>query len=277
VNPDSAEAHLARGRYLAAAGNPDDGREEVEKAYELKPDDAAVLQAMASHLAQAEEYDEAKKYLEKGKKLHPKDVSFYQLGAEVEIMKKDYDAAMQQIEDGLKTIGTKEANMLLLVKANLQLNANDLKGVQDTIDLMKKEEFRSEFPDWFTARILLAESKWFQASEALSRLRSRVANARSMGLLNLQEIDYFLGLCYERLGKQEMAYDQYELVVQQNPEHEMAKAGKTRTAAMIGLDNKEEADPWQQALAEELKKPKEQQDWARLDQMLREMAKDRKM
>ena len=277
VNPDSAEAYLARGQYLAATDRVEEGRAEVEKAYQLKPEDPGVLLAMVRFLAQAEDFDEALKYLEKGKELHPKNVSFYQLAAEVEIMRKDYDAAMAEIEKGLETLGLKEGSMLLVVKATLQLNANELDGVRTTIDLMNKEGFRPELPEWFSARILLAENKWFQASEALNRLRSRVANVRSSWPLNLQEIDYFLGLCYERLGRHALAYDQYELVLQQNPENEMAAAGKTRVAAMTGRETTDEAAPWQKILAEELKKPKEQQDWKRVDDMLREMAKEQEM
>ena len=277
VNPDSAEAYLARGRYLAAAGEMEDGRADVEKAYSLKPEEASVLVAMASHLAEAEQYEEAIEFLEKGKKLHPKDVGFYQLGAEVEIRRKDYDAAMAEIDKGLETIGFEEGSMLLLVKANLQLNANDLKGVQDTIDLMKRQGFRTEFIDWYGARILLAEDKWFPASEALNRLRARVANARSSWPLSLQEIDYFLGLCYERLGRHELAYDQYDLVLQQNLEHAAAKAGRTRVARFINRKSDDEADPWQELLAKELEKPEEQRDWTKLDDMLGEMAKEQEM
>lgn len=274
VNPDSAEAYLARGSFRLATENTEGGTADIEKAYQLEPDNPDVLLAMAGQALQAKQYDKAREYLDAGKKLHPEDARFYQSAAEVETKRKDYAAAMAQIDEGLKSLGSQKASMLLILKADLQLQSGDHQGVQQTIEDMKRTGFRAEFVDWYEARILLAESKWFQAVKALNLLRPKVASG--FGPLSL-DIDNYLGLCYERLGRLELARDQYELVLQQDPKNEPAMLGKQRVGAMLGLESAGAADPLSQALADELKKPKDQQDWARLDAMLKGIAEKRQM
>ena len=285
VNPDSAEAHLARGQYLNGAGDDADaGRADIEKAYQLKPEDAdvllniAILTARPAENAPEEEanaaYDKASEYLTTGKKLFPDDYRFYQVAADIEIRRKKYDAALAQVDEGLKNIGTKKASMLLLFKADLQLNEEDLEGVTQTIDDMKRESFRSEFIDWYEARKMLAEQQWFPAKEALSRLRPRVAESPNPWPLNLRNIDFYLGLCYERLGLHAEALDQYELVLDADPKNESADAGKKRMSNALD-PRPDQADPFQQKLAEIMKKPKDQQDWSELYQEIDKIADSR--
>jgi cellulose synthase operon protein C len=274
VNPDSAEAYLARGQALIAT-DKEAAKRDIEKAHELKPEDADVLLNIAAISADDKEFDKAREYIEAGKKLYPQNELFYRVGADLEIKRENYEAALAEIDAGLKAIGEKPS-LLLFVKASLQLNARDLKGLRRTIDNMKRANFATEYTDWFEARILLAEDKWFPASEALSRLKPRVVNTPGLWL-SVAEIDYFLALCYERLGRDELAYDQYELVVQASPQHEAGIAGKARVGARIGLELADQANPLEQKINEMLKKPVEEQDWSALSAMLKDLAKERKM
>jgi tetratricopeptide (TPR) repeat protein len=283
VNPESAEAHLARGQFKNGLGDDENaGRADIEKAYQLKPEDADVLLNMAIQTARPAEnapedeanaaYDKASEYLSTGKKLFPEDYRFYQVAGDVEIRRKNYDAALAQVDEGLKKIGTKKASMLLLFKADLQLNEQDMKGVEQTIDDMRRESFRSEFIDWYQARKMLAQEQWFPAKEALSRLRPRVAEDPNPWPLNLRDIDFYLGLCFERLGQQAEALDQYELVLDADPENESAVAGKTRVSAAID-PGANQADPLQEKIAKILQQPKDQQDWSEVDKMVEELGK----
>jgi tetratricopeptide (TPR) repeat protein len=282
VNPESAEAYLARGQFKNSAGEDEDaGRADIEKAYELKPEDALVLLNMAIQTARlaenaAEEdanaaYDKASEYLTTGKKLHPDDFRFYQVAANVEMQRKKYEAALAQIDEGLKKIGTKKAHRLLLSKADLQLGEQDLKGADQTIDDMRRENLPSEIIDWYLARKMLTQEQWFPAKEALSRLHGRVAE-NPEPQINLRDIEYYLGLCYERLGLLAEALEQYELVLDADPKNESATAGKTRVSARLDpVANT--ADPLQEKIAEIVQKPKDQQDWSEVDKMVDELGK----
>ncbi len=249
VNPESAEAYLARGQYrLTGDDEEKEGAQaDIEKAYQLKPEDAEVLLNIAVVSGENKEFEKAREYVEQGKKLFPKDERFYQVAADIEIKQENYKEALAQIDAGLKAIGDK-GSLLMFVKANLQFNARDIPGLRKTIEDMKRAGFPSEYPDWFESRILAAEEKWQPAAEALSRLKPRLVNSPRLGL-NVIEIDYLLGLCNERLGKYDLAYDYYELVVQANPEHELGIAGKERVGAVPGaLPSSQIPIPWNRGL-----------------------------
>ena len=274
LNPESASAYLSRGGYWIAWDQEERGREDIEKAYQLSPQDADVLLVMADQAAKNKQTDKAREYLATGKKLHPEDPRFYQAAADLESKQEKYTEAMAEIDAGLKAVGTQKGAMLLFYKAELQFHNNDLKGVEQTIQEMKSAGFRPEFLEWHQARIMLAEGKWFEASEALNRLRPR---AGDIGDLPTQ-IDYFLGMCYERLGRMDLARNAYELVLAQDPKNETAQAGKQRVMAMIKPDELAIAsDPLQKELSDEMSKPKDQQDWAKIDELVKQMATARKM
>ena len=263
-----------RGSYWIAWEEVERGHEDIEKAYQLSPQDADVLLVMADQAAKDKETDKAREYLATGKKLHPEDPRFYQASADLEAKQDKYQEAMAEIDAGLKAAGTQKGAMLLFYKAELQFHNNDLKGVEQTIQEMKNAGFRPEFLEWHEARILLAEGNWFEATEALNRLRPRVGD---IGDLSTQ-IDYFLGMCYERLGRLELARDAYELVLAQDPKNEPAAAGRQRVMAMIEPDElANPSDPLQKELSDEMSKPKDKQDWAKIDELVQKLAAARKM
>jgi tetratricopeptide (TPR) repeat protein len=278
VNPESAEAYLTRGQYKLTGDDADKegAAADIEKAYELKPEDDNVLLNIAAVSAENKEFEKAREYIEKGKKLFPKDERFYQVAADIEIKQEKYKEALAEIDEGLKAIGDK-GSLLMFVKANLQFNARDIPGLRQTIEDMKRAGFPSEYPDWFEARILAAEEKWQPAAEALGRLKPRLVNSPRLGL-NVIEIDYLLGLCNERLGRYDLAYDYYELVVQASPEHELGIAGKERVNAMAGrVAEQSNTNTLESKINEFMKQPKEEQDWTALSAMLKEFADKRQM
>ena len=155
---------------------------------------------------------------------------------------------------------------MLFFKAELQIPAQDVKGARQTIEeLQKMRNLRPEVVDYFNARILLAEGKWFEAMEALNKLRSQMSQ---FGRERAMEVDFGLGLCYERLGRFDQAHDQYELVLQQDPSNEPAKAGAMRVAGMMGKNlpetgKNDAGNDLQQLIGAELKKPKANRTGAR--------------
>jgi tetratricopeptide (TPR) repeat protein len=274
VNPDSAKAYLARGQYRLATEDKEGAKADIEKAYELKPEDADVLVNIAIVSAQNKDYDKAREYVDAGKKLYPKDERFYRVGADIQIRKEEYDAALAEIDEGLKAIGDK-LSTLMFVKADFQFNARKVDDLRRTIQDMTRAGFPPEYPDWFEAKIMVAEGKWQDAVEALGRLKPRLVNAPRFGL-NVIEADYLLGLCNERLGRNDLAYDYYTMVVGANPEHELGNLGLARVGPLAGRVA-EQSSELEQKINERLKLPKEEQNWPELQEMIREFAQQKKM
>jgi tetratricopeptide (TPR) repeat protein len=291
ANPESAEAYLARGQYLTTPDEPTAGKADIDKAYELKPEEADVIVAKALQDAQvvieeakaadkepeAADFDPSLALLEKGKELDAENVRFYQAAAEIEIKRRDYEAALAQIDEGLKKIDSKKSAILLLSKADLQIQAEDLKGVDQTIEDMKRNGFRPEFTDYYLARKKLADKNWYQAANDLNRLRPRVADDPNSWPLNLVDIDFYLGLSYENQGKRDLARDQYQLVLDSDPENSAAIAGMQRVNAHLGSQSPDSLDPIQAELNAEMEKPVEQQNWARIEELLTELGKKNKL
>ncbi|MCI0334322.1 MAG: tetratricopeptide repeat protein [Planctomycetes bacterium] len=277
VNPKSAEAHLARGRYLMLYDNADEGRSEVEVAYQLKPEDADVLLVMAEAAANDEQYDKAAEYLASGKKLHPTDVRFYMLAAGLEMKQEDFDKAIAAINEGIEKVKSSNKIQLMVYKAELQIPHKDLKGARQTIEEMQRAvtNIRPELIEFYEARMMMEEEKWHPAKEALSRLRPKIVD---FGAQRIMEVDYYLGWCYEKLGQPDMAIESYELVLQQDPKNAPAAAGRERALSQKGLDAPDtKDDPWLEFYTIEMKKPKEQRDWDKLEKALIEYGKEKKV
>jgi tetratricopeptide (TPR) repeat protein len=269
TNPDSAEAYLRRGHYFIQFDEKDQGNADIAKAYALDPENAEVLLAMAEVATDKDQTEKAREYLEKGQAKFPNDNRFYQTLALLEMKSQDYQAALAHVDEGLKVIKGGKAQLLVAFKGDLQFRMNDLKGVQETIDQMREAGFRPEYISWTEARILLAQGKWYEASEALSRLRPELA---TIGDLSTQA-GFQLGFCYEQLGRYDLARDAYNSVLQEAPDNEPAAAGMQRVLAKLGqatnpANVEEQEQSWQQLVAQELRKPKQDQDWTTIDKQI---------
>jgi len=286
VNPKSAEAYVQRGVMRAAWGNLDGARADAEEAFKLKPESLEVLLFMSDMAAENKDFDKAREYLTTAKKLYPEEVQLYQRAALMELRqqavqktdaKEHYDRAMAEFDTGINKVSGSKKTQMLYFKGQVQLSTNDIEGTQKTVDALKKiQNIRPELIEYFEARIALAKGEWIPATEAFNKLRSKMTD---FGKDMIAEIDYSLGLCYEQSGKPDLAKGKYEDVLQANPQNEPAKAGIVRVKNMMGVatDNKDGGDPLQKAIAEELKKPKAQQNWSEVDGMFRKLAADRQL
>lgn len=275
-NPKSAEAHLARGRYQMSINDADEARAEIEEAYKLAPKDANVLLSMAEMAAKEEQYDKASEYLAEGKKLFPQDVRFYFIAAGLLMRQEQFDKAITEVDEGIKQVKTNDKVQLMVHKLELQFGKRDLESARQTLADMQKTttNIRSEFIDFYNARLMMEDRNFNQAATTLNKLRPKMAD---MGGGRTADVDYYLGLCYENLKQPDMAIKAYDSVLQQNPKNEPAAAGKERARAQIGLqpaDNKD--DPWAVAYAEEIKKPKAERNWKKLDGLLAKMGEEQK-
>ncbi|HEX5471951.1 MAG TPA: tetratricopeptide repeat protein, partial [Lacipirellulaceae bacterium] len=276
MNPADAEAYVDRGRLRSAWGDANGARDDAQKAYQLKPDDSTVLLFIADIAAADKDFDKASEYLAKAKKLHPKESRIYQRAAGIEMQQNKPDKAMAELDQGVKAVGGSAAINLMFVKARLQLESGNVKGARQTVgDMQQSRKLSPEISDYFDALFLLADNKWYEAAEALSKLRPRISG---FGPEMTTEVDYDLGLCYERLGRFEQAQQKYEQIIEQNPQNAPAVAGVQRMKLRRGLDAGKSAagDPSYTALMDELKKPKSEQDLSKINQSIDDLSKKRK-
>ncbi len=226
VNPSDADAYVNRGRLRTLWGDADGARSDAQKAYQLKPEDSDVLLLIANTAVQQKDFDKARQYIAAAKKLHPKESRLYQTAASLDLQENKYPKALAELDEGVKAVDGAAGINLQFFKARLQIESKDIKGARQTIDdMLHVRKLQPEVLDYFDAIILFAEGKWYPASEALSKLRPRMGGfTHEMAT----EIDYDLALCYERLGRFELAQQYYDLIVQQNPENAPAVAGAQR-------------------------------------------------
>lgn len=272
VNPESPEAYLQRGRYFISFDEEERGRRDIEKAYSMAPEDTDVLLAMAERAESNEDLDKAREYLVAANEKDPDDPRFYQSLASLDMKEQNYEAAMALIEKGLKEVPAESGNILLAYKVDLQFLANDVDGVKQTIDVMRREGFRPEYIEYVQARILLAQGKWFEASRALERIRPKLSGLGGLG----EQVIYQLGICYERLGRLDQAMEQYDIILQSNPANEPAQAGKNRIAAVL-RPSEGAASDLDARIAEIMEQPEESRDWTGVDEALNKFAEDRKL
>jgi tetratricopeptide (TPR) repeat protein len=276
INPTDAQAYVDRGRLRAAWGDKNGARNDAQKAYQLKPDDSDVLLFATDVAAQDKDFDKARQYLTTAKKLHPKEARIYQRAASLEMQQGKFDKAMAELDEGVKAVGGSAAMNLMFVKARLQLESGDLKGAHQTVDDMQQvRKLLPEVSDYFDALFLVAENKWFEGAEALSKLRPRISG---FGTDMATEVDFDLALCYERLGRFEQAQQKYEQIVEQNPQNAPAVAGVQRMKLRRGLDSSKSAtDPLYASMMEELKKPKSEQDLSKINKLIDDLSTKRKL
>jgi cellulose synthase operon protein C len=270
VNPDSADAILARGKYCLAYDQGEKGHRDFEKAYKLKPDNADVLLAIGGLALNDKKVDLASRYLNEGKKKYPDDPRFYQSLASLAMQDEKYDEALDIVNEGLKAVPGQKGQGLLLFKADLQFIQNNLADVKNTVEAMRQARFRPELIDFQEARILLAQGKWNDASNALKRLRPKLSDFGGLAT----QMDIQLAVCYEKLGMSDEAKKAYDLVLQQDPTNKRALGGKQRIEAIMRMPtaNSSGTQDVEKHIQEMLAKPKAEQNWTEIDKQMDQVA-----
>src|SRR5262249_41466386 len=77
-----------------------------------------------------------------------------------------------------------------------------------------------------------------------------------------------------KIGRYELALQYYGQLAQQSPENSPASAGVLRMKAQLGQETgKTDIDPLQTAIVDELKKPKDKQNWDRINSLIDDISK----
>ncbi len=265
ANPESGEAYLAKGSWLEANDQKDEAITLIRKAYELDPDDPNIVITNARVALRDEKPEEALKLLEAAIEKHPTEPGLYQSLSEASIANKDYEGALAACNRGIEAVPADQSQFLMVQKARLQLQQNKLDDVRKTIaDMRKGEMIPSAFPDYFEARLLMDDKKYFEAVQIFEKYQQYFANNPMMGL----ELNVMLGFSREALGQDELALEAFNEAMRIEPNNPMAEQGRLRLMQKIGRvgpDN--EGVSIYAALAEELAKPEDQQDWEAFDEL----------
>ncbi|MGL4511779.1 MAG: tetratricopeptide repeat protein [Lacipirellulaceae bacterium] len=266
ANPEDGTAYLLRAQYLEGLGKKDESSADLKKALEVAPTDAAVVAANARLAVSDSDYDGARKLVEGALDKHPEDPQLYQTLAFIDGREGDYAKALKAFDRGIKAVPTAEAQMLYFSKARVQIERDDRAGAQATINAMRKEgRILKPYLDYLEARLLVASSKWYDASVQFEKLQGFMSNVSDIN----PELNFLLGFCYEKLGQNERALATYRLTLQSDPSNTMAGFGIARVESAMGQTSGDTVGVTiYDALGRELAKPKAEQDWAAFQEVV---------
>jgi tetratricopeptide (TPR) repeat protein len=188
-NPDSARAHLTRGRYLLGLSEtvPGDtaeskkrkteliaaGKEEFEKALQAAPNDVDAMLALATTSMMAGDFARAQQLLDRARKEHPDRQDVYVAQAELARAQGKIEEAGTQLEAGLEHAADTARILKQLIEVQFQLN--DLKAVRGTIERMHKiDAIPREYIRYQEARVKLQDNKIIEATREFEQVRSAV-------------------------------------------------------------------------------------------------------
>ncbi len=276
VNPESADAYLERGRFLSMLDEGEGSRHDygeqassdLKKAYELDPEKTDTLLALAAEAQEDGDFDLTREYLQKGLELGTDLYVFYSGLAGLERAKGNFDAALAQIERGLKAVDERQRPFLLLDKIDLQIDAKNLAGAEESIKELEREvDIKLPEVEFYEARILAERQQWLPASRILEEVRPKLAGKERMRM----QVDMLLGLAYRKVGYYEKSLAVFEQLVRENPSNKFAKAQAEDIANRLRApDSDDSVDPtnFNDRLAAELAKPEEEQDWESFDKFI---------
>jgi tetratricopeptide (TPR) repeat protein len=201
-NPENAEALLARADYRTKyrlGGEFDDVREAVR----IAPENTDVLFSAATTILSraAESGDleaissEAESYLRKGLSLQPRYPGWYLGLAQVDRSRGDIDKAISHIEEGLSASPN---------DGDLQWNLADMLIQQERydegmgiIERLSDQGYPKVPLEYLVALTDARRMKFVDASERWQKIRPQLEPWPELA----RQTEYWLGVCYERLGE----------------------------------------------------------------------------
>lgn len=276
VNPESSEAHLARGQYLLGNKEEEAAARDIEKALELDPKNVNALLAKAQFvLVQASEknsggannadeeamqaaFDQSYELLQQAAKADSGDWRVYRLLARLTRQQGDMEGSLAHYDAGIEAVDELAAMQLAFDKALAQLDANDQSGAQDTLKRTKEMGIPQMYLDYLNARLAELEGNWVKASDEYNRLRPTLSRRPEL----LVDLNVHLGNSYEQLGQSELALEAYKSVLQTEPSHRFAMLKVQQLEKMMGqVDSSIGQASVNDLVTEELRKPADQQSW----------------
>ncbi len=276
VNPESHDAYLKLSNFLYQIGEKEEGGVALEKAYELSPTDSDVLQRKGQVALSEKDFDAAKGFFSAALDLYPDKLQFYQLLARTETLSNQLEEALAILDRGIEHAGHRNSGQLLLFKIDLLFATKDIAAIGKEIDALEdlkgpQNSALQPIIDYGKSRIKYLEQKWAEAAKDLERVRPLLFNSP-----NEQAVaGNLLGSCYEQLGKLDLAFKAYDLVLQSLPKYKPALAGRRRVYARLHPgETGDQGFSLRKLVKDMVDLPDDQQDWKKVDDAITAFAEE---
>ncbi len=289
MNPDSAEAHLSRARWVAATTETSKAKSDLDQAYELAPEDPDVVLSMAAFAIEDKDFDRAQELLDKALESNPERQDVYVLLAQLASTNGNPQAGIEHLKAGIKKAD--QVQIILPMLLDLQLAAGELQGAHASCDEMEeRDEFPAPFLRFSRARIQFAEKDYWGASRELEAVRpalARTVYAQKYSPL----LESVLSGCYESLRLHDRQLEVSRRVLQSNAGQAGARLSEAFALQRLGrydealtsmdviLGNIEQYPElrlplFQLLTTDQLRRPSEQRDWTLVEKVVQGLYDD---
>ncbi len=273
ANPDSAQAYLNRSIFLRTVDKKEDSNAALDKAYELDPENADILQQKGMVALEEKDYKLATKIFTDALEKHPDRLVLYDLLSRVQMQQEKFDEALVTLERGVEKVGEERALVFARNKINIYFQKQDFAAVEKELETLTKANNPALVPfiDFSKARIVWQKQQWSEAARMLKTVQPLLIDYP----LEQSMAGALLATCYERQGKNDLARQTYMEVLEKNPNYEAAKLGLQALNDRMGIFTDDQATDLDKAIEEMAKLPEAQQDWAKIDQLVQQIATER--
>lgn len=268
ANPESPEAHLARWVYrrrfdlVQLPGQPgkkehtlEEAADDIRIALKQAPESIEILLAAADMERLRNQRHLAREYLKRGLDIH----------GHLKVKTAD-DTLPKQLLWQLTNVLLDGA---LNEKEDPRVVESDLEEARRRIEQFRKLRSAAGGADYLEARLLLQGQRWGEAVVLLERSRSLLQERPEL----IQQIDLYLGLCYDKLEEPAQMYEAFQRVASADPGSTTALVGMANALWSQGrLD--EAMGNFQKVMARDEVPEKGWQEIARLE-ILRQLQKDK--
>lgn len=272
-NPESAEAYLNQAVFLRTVQKPEDAKKSLEKAYELDPDNIDVLQQKGLVALEDKDYELAAQIFADALKKYPDRLVLYDMLSRVQIQQQLFEDALKTLDQGEKRASDGQAMVFTRNKINIFFQQADFPAIEKELEKLKKTNNPSLTPyiDFSEARMAWQKQEWSEAARQLKIVRPKLIDFP----IEQSMAGALLATSYERQGKLDLARQTYKEVLEKSPNYEAAKMGLQALESRLGISSDDEAADLDKAIAEMSKLPESSQDWAKIDAMIQQIAKER--
>jgi tetratricopeptide (TPR) repeat protein len=199
-----AQLHRRRGADKAAIGD-------LQTAYRLAPDQPEAILALADAALAAGNREEAARLLLDGSRRFPDQAVFYHGLASVKMQANDRVAALKYIKDGLRH-ATASSDLTLLI-IDLMIDQKQYGEARAKIDDLVKAGWKPTIPNYFKARLAVADKQWSEGIDLLQSVRRELGEQSEWH----GRVYALLGYCYRQLGDAEAELQAFRKAVHHEP------------------------------------------------------------
>jgi tetratricopeptide (TPR) repeat protein len=227
--PADPTAWLVRARWNRQHGQLDLATEDLEKATALAPENPDVLFTAFEVALGRKDYVRAQGIVEQSLEIFAQDERVVRGRAMLAIQQQDLNRAVEVLEEGLRTRPDNAGFLMMLVDTQFMLSRIDdtEKSVARLREVVGKDHPAVGI---YEARALIARQQWNQARRRLEEVRPIVANSEEL----TNQVDLYLGQCFERLGETDQQVEANRRVLQETPESIAARVGLASAMATAG-------------------------------------------